>query len=199
MKAGRDMKCFLAAVFLALCSVTANAAFITYDVNRTIGAGTVNGFIKTDGTMGPLTKGNIVDWSITLFAPNLNEGQPYTFDITSGNTLIGGTATSATSAGLEYDFSIGGTNYFMLMSDAISIPGGTTNYFWCLETINCSAGSDLSEQIGHTIPGSSVVDQLEQYTSEDVIVFATVVPVPAAVWLFASGLLGLAGIARRKR
>jgi hypothetical protein len=27
----------------------------------------------------------------------------------------------------------------------------------------------------------------------------TVVPVPAAVWLFGSGLLGLAGIARRKK
>ncbi len=29
--------------------------------------------------------------------------------------------------------------------------------------------------------------------------FATVVPVPAAVWLFGSGLIGLAGIARRRR
>ena len=29
-------------------------------------------------------------------------------------------------------------------------------------------------------------------------VYATVVPVSAAVWLFAAGLLGLAGIARRK-
>lgn len=29
--------------------------------------------------------------------------------------------------------------------------------------------------------------------------FATVVPVPAAVWLFGTGLIGLAGIARRKR
>jgi fumarate reductase subunit C len=28
---------------------------------------------------------------------------------------------------------------------------------------------------------------------------ATVVPVPAAVWLFASGLLGLVGIARRRK
>jgi hypothetical protein len=27
----------------------------------------------------------------------------------------------------------------------------------------------------------------------------TVVPVPAAVWLFGSGLLGLAGVARRKK
>ncbi len=30
-------------------------------------------------------------------------------------------------------------------------------------------------------------------------IFATVVPVPAAAWLFGSGLLGLVGVARRKR
>ena len=28
---------------------------------------------------------------------------------------------------------------------------------------------------------------------------ATVIPVPAAVWLFGSGLLGLVGVARRKK
>ena len=88
----------------------------------------------------------------------------------------------------------------MLMSGNISIPGGTTSYFWCLETMDCSAGSDLSEQIGHTIPGSSVIDQLDQYNNTNKIGFATIsaVPVPAAVWLFVSGLLGLVGFARRK-
>ena len=212
MQAGRDMKRFLPMIFLALCAATANADVI-YDVNRTIGAGsgasagTVTGFIITDGTLGTINKDNIdtiiKEWSITLI-PDLNEGQSYTFGNDSGGNgdgkiLIGGTAVSATSAGLEYDFSVAGTNYFLLMSSAISIPGGITNYFWCLETINCSDGSDLSEQIGHTIAGSDVIDQLDQYTDKDKIVFATVVPVPAAVWLFASGLLGLVGVARRKR
>ena len=35
--------------------------------------------------------------------------------------------------------------------------------------------------------------------SETSAMFGTVVPVPAAVWLFGSGLLGLVGIARRKK
>lgn len=35
-------------------------------------------------------------------------------------------------------------------------------------------------------------------TGDDSAFFATVVPVPAAVWLFGSGLLGLAGVARRR-
>jgi len=189
------MKCFLATVFLTLCASTANAAFIVYDVNRTIGAGTVTGSITTDGTIGVLSKTNIKDWSLTLTAPNLNEGAPHTF---KGKTLIGGTAASATSTELLYDLSIEGLNYFMLMSNII--PGSTTANFWCLETMNCSAGPNLSEQIGHTIPNSSVADQFQQYTATDTIVFATVavVPVPAAVWLFGSGLLGLIGFARRK-
>ena len=33
----------------------------------------------------------------------------------------------------------------------------------------------------------------------DEVRFGTVVPVPAAVWLFGSGLIGLIGIARRKK
>jgi hypothetical protein len=198
------MKCLLATVFLTLCAATANASII-YDINRTIGEGTVTGSIQTDGTLGVLREGNIENWSITLFAPNLNAGNPYTFDITSGDTFLrpkGSTSTtpvSATSTELLYDFSTSG--YFMLMSNTVSVSGTTTAYFWCLETSGCSGGPDLSEHIGHTIIGGSVADQWVQYTDTDTVVFATVtaVPVPAAAWLFASGLLGLVGFARRKR
>jgi hypothetical protein len=38
-----------------------------------------------------------------------------------------------------------------------------------------------------------------EWTSLNLTVVPTVVPVPAAVWLFGSGLMGLAGIARRKK
>jgi hypothetical protein len=192
------MKYLLATVFLTLCAATANAAII-YNVNRTIDAGTVTGSITTDGTIGLLTEINIKDWSLTLTAPNLNEGNPYTFDITQGDTFLRGDVVSASSTELLYDFSASG--YFMLMSNAVSVPGGTTAYFWCLETSGCSGGPDLSEHIGHTIVGGSVADQWVQYTDTDTVVFATVapVPVPAAAWLFASGLFGLIGLARRKR
>jgi len=198
MQVGRDMKCLLATVFLTLCAATANAAII-YDVNRTIDAGTVTGSITTDGTIGLLSEINIKDWSLTLTAPNLNEGNPYTFDITQGDTFLRGDVVSATSTELLYDFSTSG--YFMLMSNTVSVSGTTTAYFWCLETSGCSGGPDLSEHIGHTIIGGSVADQWVQYTDTDTVVFATVtaVPVPAAAWLFASGLLGLVGFARRKR
>ena len=55
---------------MLLASVTADAS-IVYNLNRTIGAGTVTGFIETDGTIGVLSTANITDWILTLTAPNL--------------------------------------------------------------------------------------------------------------------------------
>ena len=45
--------------------------------------------------------------------------------------------------------------------------------------------------------GGSAINPV--YVSSSVTVEGTVVPVPAAVWLFSSGLIGLIGIARRKK
>ena len=48
---------------------------------------------------------------------------------------------------------------------------------------------------GHTANWSFTAQSLTSYS---MTVTTTVVPVPAAVWLFGSGLLGLVGVARRK-
>lgn len=62
---------------------------------------------------------------------------------------------------------------------------------YLLSTVNLSgyASTDLVQF--HTVI-TGAVDGQEQ-------LFLTAIPVPAAVWLFGSGLLGLIGIARRKR
>ena len=113
MQAGIDMRCFLITVFLTLCAATANAATITYDVDRTIGDGSVTGFIETDGTLGDLFAANISDWSLTLTAPDpSNPGSVISDTISkSGNdsVFIAGslntTPVSATPTQLLYDFS----------------------------------------------------------------------------------------------
>ena len=117
------MKYFLAAVFLTLCASTANAAII-YDVNRTIGDGTVTGFIETNGTIGVLGKLDITDWSLTLTAPNLVGGASDSFNIDNGDTILLGTAVSATSTQLMFDFAApqAGASVLLFMSDA------TTNF-----------------------------------------------------------------------
>ena len=69
----KNILCFAA---IALFMMIGAAQAITYNVNRTIGAGTVTGFVETDGTIGILATGNITDWVLTLSAPNLAGGSP---------------------------------------------------------------------------------------------------------------------------
>ena len=184
------MKCFLAAVLLTLCAATANAALITYDVDRTIGDGTVEGTITTDGTLGNGLSVDIMkDWSLTLTVPDLADPN-VTIDPGNSNLIFGSSVINATETELSFDFDLAGNDY-MLFSG-----GTTTELFWCMETAagGCN-GPDSSEHIG--VKG--VAFYSVPHTGEIVFATATVVPVPAAVWLFGSGLIGLVGFARRKR
>ena len=196
-------------MILALAATGANASIIYY-VDRTIGDGTVTGFIQTNGTIDDvLTVDNIEDWTLTLTAPNLNGTKidgvvtdtitRYTCDemglncLETGDTSLVGTAVTATSTQLLFDFGAD--------EDSLLFLAGASNNFWCLETQFCTGdGINFAEQIGRNDNGQSVA-QLVEYDNTTTIVFANaaVIPVPAAVWLFGSGLLGLIGFARRKR
>ncbi len=94
-------------LLLPVAASICRAADITYDVNLTIGAGSVTGDIITDGTIGTLFDSDIVDWNLLV-----NDGT-HTFDLTgplSGDnsafdvTLEGLTATATD---LLYDFDNG--------------------------------------------------------------------------------------------
>jgi len=116
------------ALILAAASVS-SAANITYEVNLTIGAGSVTGDIVTDGTIGtfPATPGtdaiaDIIDWNLLL-----NDGTT-TFDLTgplSGDdsTLFGSgtggdfTDLSATSTQLLFDFDLGEDNELVFTTE----------------------------------------------------------------------------------
>jgi hypothetical protein len=196
------MRCFLVTVFLTLCAGTANAAPITYDVDRTIGDGSVTGFIETDGTIGDLFADNISNWSLTLTAPDPNNtGGVISDTISKSNNdsvFIAGplntTAVTATSTQLLYDFTASADSTYMLFFGATS-----PNLNWCLETTNCNSdGVGSMEYISYIdTSGNKVILSSVDHTGT--IVFATAVPVPAAVWLFGSGLIGLVGFVRRKR
>ncbi len=193
------MKHLLVTVILALAATGANASII-YDVDRTfyddgtgMVTGTVTGFISTDGTMGVLSVTNIEDWSLTLSADNLNGGIPDTINKANGVTSLDGTAVTATETQLLFDFGAEG--------DSLLFLAGSSNNFWCLETRFCTGdGINFTEQIGLNDDGGKVA-QYVQYPDDTILVFANaaVIPVPSAVWLFGSGLIGLIGFARRKR
>ena len=57
---------------------------------------------------------------------------------------------------------------------------------------------DLYTYMGTGLPYSDTWSHTEKFATSHISVYG-VVPVPAAVWLFGSGLLGLVGMARRKK
>jgi hypothetical protein len=116
---------------LLLSVVLCSAATITYDVNRTIGAGSVTGFVETDGTIGVLSASNILDWNLVL-----NEGTNPTFDIlgplSGSNSVVGvvGADLSATATQLLFNFS--GTDSGYALFQHPSLFAGSD--FWCFST-----------------------------------------------------------------
>lgn len=71
---------------------------------------------------------------------------------------------------------------------------------WTSFTFNGTTGPDVSGgvtlQLGATTGGAS--GSFADVFYDNVTIDVTAVPVPAAVWLFGSGLIGLVGVARRK-
>lgn len=182
----------LAALVIAISPMTTNAASIVYDINRTIGAGTVTGFVQTDGTLGVLSAPNITDWSLTLAAPNLFGGSPSSISFASGSTSLFGLATTATLSQLLFDFSDAGS-FFLLQS--------ATNpfNFWCLETVNVSCtGSGPGEHMGQGSP--FFVGQSATHSGPTVLGAVSVAPVPEPEIYAMMGVgLGLLGWVGRRR
>jgi hypothetical protein len=187
----RNLAALAALLTVALSPVTTNAASIVYDVNRTIGGGTVTGFVQTDGTLGVLSGANITDWSLTLTAPNLFSGSPSVINFAGGQTFLLGAATSATLTQLLFDFSILGNNIFLLQS---------ANTFWCLETGGCT-GAGAGEHMGRGLQNVAAQSVIHSGPIVLASVTAAVAPVPEPEIYAMMGLgLGLLGwIGRRKK
>jgi len=75
----------------------------TYNFNRSVGAGTVSGFLATDGSIGVLSSANFVDWSVTVSVSNINGGVATTGSMTGGNSLNFGFLT-ASATDIFFDF-----------------------------------------------------------------------------------------------
>ena len=91
----------LVTLTLLLCSFGVQAQNVSYQVDRVFDGGTVIGHIETDGTLGPLSSGNIVSWSFEAY-----DGA----DVVSISSASGGlqgnawTYLTATPTSLSFDF-----------------------------------------------------------------------------------------------
>src|SRR5262245_25691325 len=96
-------------LLLTLGAPVVGAAGVIFNVDQSIGAGGVTGTITTNGALGALAPGDLVDWKLTL-----NDGVT-TFLLTSANSQVGfalGTALSETPTQLLFDTANGGIVLF---------------------------------------------------------------------------------------
>lgn len=86
---------------------------------------------------------------------------------------------------------------------SLTIGGSGSAAVWCANSIGCGGNTMQVGQGGSTsltyAGASSNGVAHNSVTSHTYFTSASAVPIPAAVWLFGSGLLGLVGIARRKK
>ena len=121
--------CLLAVISVFAVALTVRAD-ITYDVGLTVGTGSVNGYIETDGTIGAISDGNIVDYNLIL-----NNGST-TFDLTgplSGDNSavdINQSDLTATATQLLFNFGASDGGFFLIQYPF----QGSKDTFVCFES-----------------------------------------------------------------
>lgn len=203
-----------------LNSISMSSYAITYNINGSLAGGAAIGTITTDGTIGQLNNANITEWNISVDVngDGISQTTSSSDDYQSAFLFLpaGYSPLSATANSLIFDFD----QDYPLYGGA-GVPGielrtyGVADYesggfaFWGARSISTS-GNSLYQGItlretqavwnndiwGHD---TTSYNSFTAYTGALEIASVSAVPVPAAVWLFSSGLLGLAGIARRKQ
>ena len=115
---------------LGLAAPTAGmASDITYTVDEGVGPGSVTGTITTDGTIGTLATGDIVNWDLTL---KDGSGGMFLLDLGDSQEIDEGDDVTATSTGLLYNYS--DADMGLLLFEAPTV--GSDDQFLCYTSIS---------------------------------------------------------------
>ena len=191
--------------FALLASINANAAPIAIDTmfidqaSATLNltglspiSGTTNIAPPAEITMGSY-QSSILNIMSNDFTLNIySTGTPGSNPAPSG--YVDGTMINVDFSSLRGDLGYAGNNYdFALWPLITTLDSGTFNPANDAFTLGWS--DNIVVDLG-SIFGSTTLGTLDVSLSGNL---TTVVPVPAAVWLFGSGLIALGGFARRKK
>jgi len=187
-----DLAAFMAVTTTTLIDfegIVADGSFSSFENPKIVDGVSFGSSVGTFAIAGKDSSisGNPYD-SALLFS---NNSSPITADLTtvgSGFTAVGGFFGDINSAGTLTTMTLIGTSGILDSRELITADmglGTASNFFgWTV-----SGGTILT--LTHDLAGN--------YEGIDDFRYGTVVPVPAAMWLFGSGLLGLIGYARRRR